>query len=149
MLLKEKRLKDIINKVCQSKQVEVADLASNVVTTTVTLVKNTVTPQKEKTKSPSQLTAEALVESQNVALLTEDNAKRTLELQAIETNTRNEESKRNDTFILTMLERFDKKDPTEEFIAEKKKIEAHRSDLGDEVTDAKISKITKRYLGSE
>ena len=79
----------------------------------------------------------------------EENTRHSLELQVIEVNMRNEESKRNNAFMMKMLERFDKKDLTEEFIAEKKNIESHRSELGDEVADAKIAKITKRYLDDE
>ena len=79
----------------------------------------------------------------------EENTRHSLELQVIEVNMRNEESKRNNTFMMKILECFDKKDLTEEFIAEKKKIEPHCSELGDEVADAKIAKITKRYLDDD
>ena len=75
LLLKEKCLKDEINKVRQSRQVEVVDLASNVSVTTVTPSKNTGTPQKEKTKSSVQFPAESSLESQRVALLTKNSTK--------------------------------------------------------------------------
>ena len=82
-------------------------------------------------------------------MLAGENTRRSLELQAIGVNIRNEESKRDSAFMMKMLERFNKKDSEEEFIAKKKNIESHRSELGNEVADAKIAKITKQYLDDE
>ena len=82
-------------------------------------------------------------------MLAGENTRRSLELQAIGVNIRNEESKRDSAFMMKMLERFNKKDSEEEFIAKKKNIESHRSELGNEVTDTKIDKITKGYLNDE
>ena len=80
-ILQEKRLKNNINSIMIDCDTDTNDATS--------ISTSSLTPSKEKkssneskrTKSPAQLTAEAALKSQEVALLTEQNTKHTLEIQ--------------------------------------------------------------------
>ena len=55
---------------------------------------------KEKCKSPAQLTAEASLSSQKLAKISEENTKLTLDLQKEETKIHMQESKRNNAAVM-------------------------------------------------
>ena len=70
------------------------------------------------------MTAEASLLSQQVAKISQENTKCTLELQKEETQIRMEERKLNNAVVMQLLKEFTKKDPTNECIEKKKKLKA-------------------------
>ena len=65
-----------------------------------------------KSKSPSQLIAEALLKSKEAALLYKENTKTTLKIRAAEATIRIPESKCNNDFIISILDHFKQVDNT-------------------------------------
>ena len=89
------------------------------------------------------------MKSQEAALLCKENTKRTLETQAVEATMRAQESKRNNDFIMSMLDRFNKTDNTDECLEKKQKMESKREELGNETCDKKLLKLEEDYLAKD